>query len=144
MSKTIRLDWEEAKEIADIITNTENPDSDYAITETALVDKWSIDMDTFHEIAESIFKLLDFGISPLTQTPFVGIANGNVWLAKKEVNQQFIHAIINWATEGEEIPEESKGFLRTITLGGKPEYNISISKPDKINAPAPASGLENG
>lgn len=129
MSKTEKLDWDEAKEIADVLTKTENPDEDYSITENALADKWNISLDDFHEIVDGIFRMIDFGISPLTQTPFVGISKGNEWLAKKEVNQQFIHAIINWATEGEDIPEGSKGFVRTITSGGKPEFDITISRP---------------
>ena len=129
MSKTVKLDWEEAKEIADVLTKTENPDEDYSITENALADKWNISLEDFHEIVDGVFRMIDFGISPLTQTPFVGISKGNEWLAKKEVNQQFIHALINWATEGEDIPEGSKGFVRTITSGGKPEFDITISRP---------------
>ena len=132
MTKTVKLDWEEAKEIADILTNTENPDEDYSITENALADKYNISLEDFHEIVDGIFRMIDFGISPLTQTPFVGISKGNEWLAKKEVNQQFIHALINWATEGEDIPEGSKGFVRTITSGGKPEFDITISRPKPI------------
>ncbi|SHJ21017.1 hypothetical protein SAMN05443429_11247 [Cruoricaptor ignavus] len=128
MSKTVKLDWDEAKEIAAVLTNTENPDEDYLITENALADKWGIDIDTFHEIVDGIFRMIDFGISPLTQTPFVGISKGNMWIAKKEVNQQFIHALINWATEGEDIPEGSKGFVRTIIKGNKPEFDIQISR----------------
>lgn len=128
MSKTVKLDWEEAKEIANVLTKTENPDGDYLITENALADKWGIDIDTFHEIVDGIFRMIDFGISPLTQTPFVGISKGNMWIAKKEVNQQFIHALINWATEGEDIPEGSKGFVRTIIKGNKPEFDIQISR----------------
>jgi len=129
MSKTVKLDWDEAKEIADVLTKTENPDEDYSITENALADKYNISLEDFHEIVDGIFRMIDFGISPLTQTPFVGISKGNEWLAKKEVNQQFIHALINWATEGEDIPEGSKGFVRTITSGGKPEFDITISRP---------------
>jgi hypothetical protein len=129
MSKTVKLDWDEAKEIADVLTKTENPDEDYLITENALADKYNISLEDFHEIVDGIFRMIDFGISPLTQTPFVGISKGNEWLAKKEVNQQFIHALINWATEGEGIPEGSKGFVRTITSGGKPEFDITISRP---------------
>lgn len=140
MGDTIKLDWEEAKEIADILTEVENPDEDYSISENAVAEKWNISLDDFHEIADGIFRMIDFGISPLTQTPYVGISKGNTWLAKKEVNQQFIHALINWATEGEEITEGCKGFVRTITSGGKPEYNISISRPQRVTAPAPASG----
>ena len=63
MSKTVKLDWDEAKEIADILTNTENPDEDYAITENALAEKWGIDTDTFHEIANGIFQMIDFYVS---------------------------------------------------------------------------------
>ena len=129
MSKTVKLDWDEAKEIADVLTKTDNPDEDYSITENALADKYNISLEDFHEIVDGIFRMIDFGISPLTQTPFVGISKGNEWLAKKEVNQQFIHALINWATEGEDIPEGSKGFVRTITSGGKPEFDITISRP---------------
>ena len=129
MSKTVKLDWDEAKEIADVLTNTKNPDEDYSITENAVAEKWNISLEDFHEIADGIFRMIDFGISPLTQTPYVGISKGNEWLAKKEVNQQFIHALINWATEGEDIPKDSKGFVRTITLGEKPEFDITISRP---------------
>lgn len=125
-----KLDWLEAQEIADTILKTENPNEDYGITENALVDKWGIDLDIFTEIVGEIFQMIDFGLSPLTQTPYVGISkNKSEWLAKKEVNQQFIHALINWCTEGEKIPEKSKGFVRTITLKGKPEYDITISRP---------------
>lgn len=132
MKKTVKLDWDEAKEIADVLTKTENSDEDYSVTENALADKWNISLEDFHEIVEGVFQMIDFGLSPLTQTPFVGISKENKWLAKKEVNQQFIHALINWATEGEDIPEEKKGFIRTITSGGKPEFDITISrsKPD--------------
>ena len=129
MSKTVKLDWDEAKEIADVLTKTENIDEDYSITENALADKYNISLEDFHEIVDGIFQMIDFGISPLTQTPFVGISKDNMWLAKKEVNQQFIHALINWATEGEDIPEGSKGFVRTITSGGKPKFDITISRP---------------
>lgn len=129
MSKTVKLDWDEAKEIADVLTNTKNPDEDYSITENAVAEKWNISLEDFHEIADGIFRMIDFGISPLTQTPYVGISKGNEWLAKKEVDQQFIHALINWATEGEDIPKDSKGFVRTITLGEKPEFDITISRP---------------
>lgn len=123
-----KLHWTEAQEIADVLLKIENPDEDYATTENALAEKWNIDLDTFQEIANGIFQMIDFGMSPLTQTAFVGISKGNEWLAKKSVNQQFIHALINWATEGEEIPEGSKGFKRTITKSGKPEFDIAITK----------------
>ena len=133
----VKLEWHESQEIADLLTKTDNPNKDYAVTENALSDKWSIDLDTFHEIADTLFNLMDFGISPITQTPFVGFSKGNQWLAKKEVNQQFIHALIEWATEGESIPENSKGFIRTITKSGKPEFDIIIRKTEKGESNSP-------
>ena len=51
-----KLDWDEAKEIADVLTKTENPDEDYSITENALADKWSISLEDFHEIIDAIFQ----------------------------------------------------------------------------------------
>lgn len=128
---TEKLDYYEARELADLLLKIENPEEDNDVTEQALADKWGISLETFHEIAAGIFSKIDFGISPITQTPYAGISNGNMWIAKKEVQQQFIHAIINWATEGEDIPKGSKGFMRSITSGGKPEYDISITLPKK-------------
>jgi hypothetical protein len=124
----IPLDYYETKQIADFITKTENSDEDYSITENALADKWGIDLDIFHEIANKIFKMIDFSTSPITQVPYVGISSGSFWFAKRPVNQQFINAIINWATEGEDIHEKGKGFKRVITLNNEPEYEITIKK----------------
>ena len=127
--KTTKLDWTEAQEIADVILQIENTEEDSDVTEDALAEKWNIDLDTFQEIANSIFQMMDFGLSPLTNTPFVGISKGNVWLAKKEVEQQFIHGMISWATDGEcSIPEGYKGCCKTIFSGDKPEFDITISK----------------
>ena len=128
------IDADEAKEIAQFIFQIEESEYDYEITDTAVYDNFGVDLEGFHEIVNALFKILDFGISPLTQTAFIGFSKGNEWLVKKEVNQKFIHALINWATEGEEIPADKKGFIRTITLNGKPEYDIQISRP-KISEP---------
>ena len=127
---TVKLDYSEAQEIADVLLKIENPDEDLDITENALAEKWNIDIDTFHEIANGIFQMIDFGMSPLTQTAYVGISKDKrKWIVKKECEQQFISALISWATEGEPIPKESKGFVRTITKGNEPEFDITISRP---------------
>lgn len=141
--KNVKLEWEEAMEIADILTQADNPDEEFGVTEKALFDKWGIDCDIFHEIANGIFQMTDFGISPLTQTPFVGISKGYEWLAKKEVNQQFIFSLIQWCTEGKDIPEGKKGFKRTITKGGKPEFDIIISKPKPSDSGIKSEANEN-
>lgn len=124
-----KLDYDEAKELAEFLLKIENPNDDYDTVENALCDKWNIDLGTFEEIANGIFKTLDFGLSPITNTAFVGFSTGNMWISKKEVDQQFIAGLIHWCTEGEEFPKNSKGFLKTITKNGKPEFEIVIRHP---------------
>ena len=55
--KTIKLDWTEAQEIADVILQIENTEEDSDVTEDALAEKWNIDLDTFQEIANSIVSV---------------------------------------------------------------------------------------
>lgn len=126
---TEKLDYFEAAEIADVLLKIENTDEDIEITENELAERWNISLEDFHEIANGIFQMIDFGMSPITQTPYVGISkNKREWLVKKEVDQQFIAAMINWATEGENITEGIEGFARTITKSGVPEFDIIIKK----------------
>ena len=127
--KQIKIGWVEAQEIAEAILKIENNDDDTSLVEEALAEKWGIGLDTFQEIAQALCNMINFSVSPLTQTPMVGISTGNTWLVKKDVDQQFINGVIEWATEGEEIEEGKKGFIRTITLNGKPEFDITISRP---------------
>ena len=123
--------WDEAKEIAAHILNVkDDEEDDYAAIEDALFEKWEIDLETFRSISDAIFKHVDFSISPLTHKAFVGISKPGEWFVKKEVNQQFINGLISWATEGEQVPANSKGFLREITLNGKVEFEIVIRRPE--------------
>lgn len=121
------IDYDDTKEIARALLKLKE-EADYETIDNALHEKWGIDDESLQEILNRVFDILDFSISPLTQTAYVGIAEDQTWLAKKEVNQQFIAALINWCTEGEEIPEGTKGFERTITSNGKPKYKITIEK----------------
>ena len=127
--KQIKIGWVEAQEIAEAILKIENNDDDTSLVEEALVEKWNIGLDAFQEITQALCNMINFSVSPLTQTAMVGISTGNTWLVKKDVDQQFINGVIEWATEGEEIEEGKKGFIRTITLNGKPEFDITISRP---------------
>ena len=124
------LDLFEAAEIADHILKVDNPDDDITITTDACYEAWEIDIVAFHDILNKIFELINVGISPITHRPYVGISDGNMWLAKKGANGQFIHAMIQWITEGDVIPEKAQGFTKTITLDNKPIYDITISKPN--------------
>ena len=71
------IDADEAKEIAQFIFQIEESEDDYEITDTAVYDNFGVDLEGFHEIVNALFKILDFGISPLTQTAFVGFSKGN-------------------------------------------------------------------
>lgn len=132
MAKEVLIDRDDAMEIAGHILGVEWPaeDDDSYKLEEMLDYKWNIDIETFMEISNAIFDLVDFGLSPLTQKAYVGIAKPEgVWMVKKEVDQQFLLGIIEWATEGEEIAAKSKGFLKEITKGGAVEYEIVIRRP---------------
>jgi len=126
-----KIDYMDAQEIADSITGVENDDLDLDITEKAIYEKFDVTFESFHQIVEAIFEKIDFGLSPLTQEAYVGIAGDGMWHVKKEVNQQFISGLINWATEGEKLPKTGNGFLRTISKGKKAEYEIIIRHPKK-------------
>jgi hypothetical protein len=129
-NKMSKIDYYEAYEIACEILGVE-PDEDENTEkcEELLSEKWGISLEAFHEIMICVFKMTKFGMSPLTQTPYIGIAKSDMWLVKKEVTQEFIAALIEWCTEGEKIPKGKKGFVRTITKGGKHEYDITITRP---------------
>lgn len=126
---TRKIDYHEAAEIANEIMQINNPEEDIDITEEALADKYNISLEDFHTIVQKIFNMMDFGLSPLTQTPYVGISEGNRWIVNKDVNQQFIASLISWATEGNDLAA-GEGYARTITCNGQPEYTITIRKAD--------------
>jgi hypothetical protein len=128
----MRIEDYEAQEIADFLLNIENPEEDSEITEEALFNNYGIGLETFTEIVNKLFETLDLGTSPLTNEAFVGFSKGNQWLAKKSVNSQFIGAIINWCTDGSgEIEEGKRGYVKTITSGGKPKFDITITRPNE-------------
>lgn len=130
-----KLTYEEAKEIAGFITQTEIIDDDYAEIENALFNKFNVTLEDFEEICGALFDLIDFSVSPLTSEAYVGFGDKHMWIAKKEVNQQFIRGLIEWCSEGEDI-EPGKGFKREITLNGEVEFIISIERPEPKTAEA--------
>lgn len=130
MNRNEKLDWGEALDIADFITKTKNEEGDYAASEFALQDKWSIDADTFHEIAGELFQMMRFGVSPLTGTPYIGFANGDMFFAKKEISESyFLGAIIEWATSVQEIPGGGSTLIKvTNSKTGESEYDFIIAR----------------
>lgn len=136
------IDYTEVNELVANIFNLPDADDQDAIDEK-LAHEYNISSEDYQKIVEDIFKRLDFSISPLTQTAYVGITQltpngkrGGVWIAKKEVDQQFIAAMIEWATEGTNIPKgPGKGFVKEITVGGKVEYVFTIQNPGEKPKP---------
>lgn len=129
----MRIEDFEAQEIADFLLNTNNPEEDSEISETALFDNYGIGLDTFTEILNKLFETLDLSLSPLTNEAYIGFSKGNQWMAKKKIDSKFISAVIHWCTDGEcKLPKSSKGFIKTITANGKPEFDITISHPKPI------------
>lgn len=68
----------------------ENIEEDLTSTvESALYDKYDIDLDQLQRLMEVIMPLIDVGESPLTNTKFKGFSNIEtnppVWLLKTEI-----------------------------------------------------------
>ena len=129
----MKIEEFEAQEIADFLLNIENPEEDSEITEEALYIHYGIGIETFTEIVNKLFETLDLSLSPLTNKAYIGFSKGNQWMAKKKINSKFIHALIHWCTDGlGKIEEGKKGYVKTITIGGKPVFDITISHPKAI------------
>lgn len=123
-----KIEWLQAQEIAEFIFKIEESDDNSDKVDEQLAEKWGIDIDIFQEIAQKLFEMIDFGVSPLTDTPMIGFSTGQEWVERKDITSQFINGLIQWMTEGEEFTDETKGFTRLITSGGKPEFEITISR----------------
>lgn len=109
-------------------------DDEYEFVEEVddtLYQNFEMTLDSFSTVLDAVTRKLDFALSPLTNTAYVGIGAGGTWLVRKDVDSSFLGGIIQWATEGEEIPEDVKVFTRIITCAGKPAYKISIEKVDE-------------
>lgn len=61
------------------------------------------------------------------EEPRTVISKGNEWLTKKEVSQQFMHALIKFISEGGDIPD-GKGLTSIICKDGVPEYDVIIRR----------------
>lgn len=120
-----KIDWTESNEIAASFLKIESEDSD--VIEQALADKHDISMEVFHDICNHLFSMIDLAVSPLTNTPMIGFGTGEHWIAKKDITSQFINAVIQWTSEGEDF-EGVKGYSRDITSDGKKEFEVTIKK----------------
>ena len=72
-NKNEKLSFLDAQEIAKCFCGIES-DEDTDI-ENAVYEKFEIDMDTFHNLASLFYDRMKIGISPITETPFIGFIN---------------------------------------------------------------------
>lgn len=132
-----KLSWIDIEELAAELAGLDpKSDVDYSTIEQALYDKLEMPAEALEVIIKKLFSMLQFGVSPLTSTPYVGFSKDDVWLIKKEIPVGgFISNLIQWITDGE---EPDKGFVKPITIKGirtydlilvKSEYEVSIKKP---------------
>lgn len=129
--KIFTVDVDDANELAGILCGITD-DDDAERIEAALYEKYEISFDKFHELLTAMFEKLSLGISPLTDTAFIGFSlqegNAGRWIIKKEANAEFISGVLQWLG-ADEITEETKGMQREITSGDIVEFVITIKKP---------------
>jgi hypothetical protein len=133
-----RLDVLDVENLAASLCSCESEET--SDIQQAFYDKFDIDYELFEILMAELFQRLDFGISPLTDDAFIGFSNKtkNEWLVKKKVSKEFVNGIIYWLCKGKKGKDFGNGFKRIITLGGKPEYEITISLPRKDETPISA------
>jgi len=116
------------EELQSVLTGCESEDS--GEIESALYDKFGIDSENFEFLIRSLFEMLTFNVSQLTNTAFVGFGKDGVWTIKKDVTNEFIGAVIQFLLDGEEYNKDGRGYTRIITDDDKPEYQLLITKPE--------------
>jgi hypothetical protein len=126
MREEVNIGLYDAEDIAKHILGIN--DNDDSLIDDMLIEKWNIDIDTFREISEKLFNMVDLSVNPLSGIPTIGFTSGNFWFVKKEIDQRFINCVVQWMTDGGEISEKGKGFSRIIEKNGEPEYEIKIIK----------------
>jgi hypothetical protein len=97
--------------------------------EDAFCKKFDITLEQFENIMEALWPMLAFGISPLTETAFVGFADEkeNGWIIKKDISKHFVNGVVHWMG-GFDIKKAGGKMARSITKGGEAEFDITITK----------------
>jgi hypothetical protein len=127
--KADKIDWMDIEMLAGVMCG-KTEDDDHQVIEDAFFEKFDITLEQFENVMEVLWSMLDMGISPLTETPFMGFSNRKeqAWIIKKDITQRFIASVIDWLG-GQEIKPGEKGRVREVTTKGKLEYKITITKP---------------
>jgi hypothetical protein len=127
--KADKIDWMDIEMLAGVMCS-KTEDDDHQVIEDAFFEKFDITLEQFENVMEVLWPMLDMGISPLTETPFMGFSNRKeqAWIIKKDITQRFIASVIDWVG-GDKLKPGDKGVTREITVKGKREYKITITKP---------------
>ena len=133
MENKKELDWIDIEELAadlcGIDTDSDNWEEE---VETALYDKFEIDMRIFHALIQKLYERLNLGFSDLSLNAYVGFGNESMWLLKKDVTNEFIGCVIQFLLDGGEYNQNGNGFSKIVTNNGKPEWNLFITKPENV------------
>ena len=125
-----RIDWRDVDELAASLCEI-SEDAEHSEIENAFYEKYDISLEQFEEVVRDLFERIDFGVSGLTGTPFVGFSTKDrgQCVVKKEVPNEFIGGVIEWMEcAADAVAPDCKEYVRTITVGGKPKFEI-ILKP---------------
>lgn len=102
--------------------------------EDTFFEEFGFDVSGLNFIKDELLKLIDIGISPLTNQVFKGFADKEqgFWFEKKEMTSQFIDLMIHFLTTNHEVDE--KGILTEVKdVKGELLFEIIIRKPTKKN-----------
>jgi hypothetical protein len=131
--------WD-VEELAASLCGIDSDDAESDAIQEAFYEKYDIDYGQFEILMTALFGRLDFAISSLAEDAYVGFSTKDkgVWLIKKNVNREFVNGVIRWLCENKGPKEFGKGFSRIVTLNGKPEYEITITRPKTDEPPKSA------
>lgn len=120
-----KLQFDDMTELAANLCGLDAEASETQI-ESALFIKFNTNPEEFENLINKLFVLMDYSVSPLTSTPFIGFGADGKWLLKKEIEVgKFIGNLIEWITNGD---EPDKGFVKPITEKGILTYNLYLVK----------------
>lgn len=102
-----------------------NGDEEDDVVEDTLADRYNISIDDFQEIVQKLYNSMGLAYSDLSENIYIGFADSNLWMIKKEYTSNFINVLIDWM--GRPTSKASK-YERIITKEGKPDYRVVLEK----------------
>jgi hypothetical protein len=138
MSKEIKkkdedkIGWMDIEDLARVVCNCSEDDEREEI-EDAVFRKFDISLEQFESVVEALWPIMDMGISPITDTPFMGFSDkaSRAWVIKKDISKQFLASVIQWCG-GNDIKKGDSGMSREVNHikpDGTMAYEITITKP---------------